>query len=1206
MRTAKKSHWLLPLFIFKFRGNASLFSSLHVNPLSLFSPSRLQLHAESDKPYHRAFESAFVFVAFEFLNDFEVLRVKSLCALEFGVYSLHKGLMAPTKKSRSVNKRISSSNEISPEKDGVTSNKNKQRKKKLTDKLGSQWSKEELERFYEAYRKYGKDWKKVATVVRNRSAEMVEALYNMNRAYLSLPEGTASVVGLIAMMTDHYNVLEGSDSEGESNDAPGSQKPVKRKREKVQLGVSKDPVQYQSIASSDGCLSLLKKRRFDGIQPRVVGKRTPRVPVSYSCRKDDTENYVSPNKRGVKSTVDANDDEVAHVVALALTKAAQRGGSPQVSQTPYRRVEQKFSPVQSWEGKHQMSGTARAKFHDVSGDEEFLEGSMESRGAENGEYARDSSSLMDMEGVGTVEVCQKGGKFYRKKERVENTGNHQLDDGGEACSGTEEGLSFRSLKGKVNVEATNDKLEQFSPKSQKRRSKKLFSGDETTALNALQTLADLSLMMPTSTIESESSVQLKGGRTTADKDDKSSLPEATSTSHKKYKVKHVVVPEIEVSTSKKSKFGKESAMDSNALSASKEQLPFADTAWKRKRKSMVSKVANAKLDSYPNGPLKKEAVDNENRSVIKGKQADQVLTLPKQLKTVRSSESSLCSDQKDLTVSTAEVPLLSEVSLPTIRCRRKMIFKRPSMFKEKSFENILKSQPKKYSTMLEKLSSCLSHYLLRRWFSFEWFYSAIDYPWFAKREFMEYLNHVGLGNIPRLTRVEWSVIKSSLGKPRRFSEHFLFEERQKLEQYRESVRKHYTELRTGIREGLPTDLARPLYVGQRVIALHPKTREAHDGSVLTVDHDKCRIQFDRPELGVEFVMDIDCMPLNPLDNMPEALRRQMGTRKASFMTTEPQVNGIQSFGGCEIRASPVKAKAAAVDNLSSQAGHAQPCKVTHHQAKEADIHALSELKRALDKKETLLMELRNANSVILENQNGIEHLKDSEAFKKHYATVSDAMLQLRQRNTYTGNSLPPWMKPHTSLNIYDDPSSMLYSLITQELGSTVIEVIKGSRIRAHAMVDAAFQALSLTKEGEDAFMRIGQALDSINHQQLASKSRLPVIRSQEQVNGSFYHQNHSTYVSEPLLNDASGPKLHNDSDKVDTAIPSELITSCVATLIMIQTCTERQYPPADMAQILDTAVTSLRPCCSQNLPIYREIQMCMGRIKTQMLALIPT
>jgi len=95
---------------------------------------------------------------------------------------------------------------------------------------------------------------------------------------------------------------------------------------------------------------------------------------------------------------------------------------------------------------------------------------------------------------------------------------------------------------------------------------------------------------------------------------------------------------------------------------------------------------------------------------------------------------------------------------------------------------------------------------------------------------------------------------SSLGKPRRFSEHFLLEEREKLKQYRDSVRRHYSELRTGIGEGLPTDLAKPLSVGQRVIALHPKSRELHDGSVLTVDQDKCRVQFDRPKLGVEFVM----------------------------------------------------------------------------------------------------------------------------------------------------------------------------------------------------------------------------------------------------------------------------------------------------------------------------------------------------------------
>jgi hypothetical protein len=95
---------------------------------------------------------------------------------------------------------------------------------------------------------------------------------------------------------------------------------------------------------------------------------------------------------------------------------------------------------------------------------------------------------------------------------------------------------------------------------------------------------------------------------------------------------------------------------------------------------------------------------------------------------------------------------------------------------------------------------------------------------------------------------------SSLGKPRRLSKRFLAEEREKLATYRESVRTHYHELRIGLRECLPADLAHPLTVGQRVIARHPKTREMHDGSILTVDRCRYRVQFDDPDLGVELVL----------------------------------------------------------------------------------------------------------------------------------------------------------------------------------------------------------------------------------------------------------------------------------------------------------------------------------------------------------------
>jgi hypothetical protein len=85
----------------------------------------------------------------------------------------------------------------------------------------------------------------------------------------------------------------------------------------------------------------------------------------------------------------------------------------------------------------------------------------------------------------------------------------------------------------------------------------------------------------------ESRLQLKGERMMVDKDDKSALPESTSTSHRRNKVK---IRAVDTSTSKKSKL-KDIANDTNALSESKEQLPFADKIWKRKQKSTVSKAS---------------------------------------------------------------------------------------------------------------------------------------------------------------------------------------------------------------------------------------------------------------------------------------------------------------------------------------------------------------------------------------------------------------------------------------------------------------------------------------------------------------------------------------------------------------------------------------------------------------------------------------
>lgn len=1185
--------------------------------------------------------------------------------------------MGPTRKSRSVNKRFPYVNEVSPTKDGDSANKKTPKKRKLSDMLGPHWSKEELERFYEAYRKHGKDWKKVAAVVRNRSVEMVEAVYTMNRAYLSLPEGTASVAGFYAMMTDYYANMKDRDSEQESNDGAGtSRKPQKRHQGKVHASTSKGSdgrflSQSLTVASNYGCLSLLKKKRTGGSRPRAVGKRTPRFPVAYSYENSNGEKFISPTRKGLKVRADANDDEVAHEIALALAEASQRGGSPQVSHTPNRRTDSVMSsPVQSAERMYGELEMASSRYVGTDMYEDDLEGSME---ADNVESTRGKGYLKT--NVGSL--FHKGKGSYGKKLQVDKSGNNHLDDIREACSGTEEGQKMGPERRKYDAEVNDAKASRSSSQGPRKRSKKvLFRRDEISALDALQALADLSLMMPAATDENESSVLVK--EENDDRVDESELPKAVPASRQREKRKssgvtgkgNQSIPRLEVTHIKTSKSGKNPAIDDTAIPEAIQESYQSITKGSRKRQKISARKipkVEAHSDTNLSESQEAEATEAGKTSMSKSKRSSQSSS-PQLVKHAERSSSSTDprKEGSDSTLSTVHVSAMNQVNLPTkVRSKRKM--QKPQILEDVKFsDEIVKDKPgvpflalhDRTLILKKKLSNCLSNHQVRRWCAFEWFYSAIDYPWFAKREFVEYLYHVGLGHVPRLTRVEWGVIRSSLGKPRRFSDQFLKEEKEKLNQYRDSVRTHYAELRSGTREGLPTDLARPLSVGQRVIAIYPRTREIHDGSVLTVDHNRCRVQFDRPELGVAFVMDIDCMPLNPLENMPTSLASQtisidkffesFNELKSNGRAKDQRIEGYPKLTPGEnletaddpSHLSPstyplsdllrqAKVAPASADPQSKiapketatnqQTGYSLPSTLAQIQAKEADVQALAELTRALDKKEAVVFELRRMNDDVLENQkDGESALKDSEPFKKQYAAVlvqlneanvqvSAALYRLRQRNTYQGSIHLQWARPTGDVG---DSGSALSSLDhtashTEESECHVNEIVESSRTKASTMVDIAIQAMSSLKASHS--IEIEEAVDYVNDRLPLDDSCMPPTRSlttSDPVHSSLASQEQLTSTLSPLQ--AHDVKSRNASDRNKAPIPSELISHCVATLFMIQKCTERQFPPADVARILDSAVSSLQPCSSQNLPVYAEIQKCMGIIKNQILALVPT
>ncbi|KAL3641971.1 hypothetical protein CASFOL_012786 [Castilleja foliolosa] len=1111
--------------------------------------------------------------------------------------------MAPTRKSRSVNRRYV--NEVSPSKDGDSAKRGAGKKRKLSDMLGSRWSLEELTRFYDSYRKYGKEWKKVAGAVRNRSPEMVEAIYSMNRfaiivnvtksvdsnhmhstqmniiqadcAYLSLPHGTASAAGLIAMMTDHYSNLEGSGSDKESNDGAGSsRKTQKRVRGKVKSTTSKAPEDpfVSPVASDCGFLSSFKKKRSGGTRPCPVGKRTPRFPVAFTYENADGEKYFSPTRPGLKLKASANDDEVAHEIAIALAEASQRGGSPPISRTPSRHVHRKHSQ-----------------------EDEDLEGSTE---ADTGELSRQKRSMIRSLGIDTLR--KKARKPEVMKFEVDNDTDNHLDDTNEECSGTEEEKMFGASRGKFDVDATEAKISRSSMRIQKKKSKKvLFTRDEAPAFDALQTLADLSLMMPSEN-EDDSRMQFKDDEHADELVPLGALMNQPKEKHRNSGIK-IKGPGSEVAPSKTSRAGKALSNVSSVPEENQDPHQSIPRTSRRKQKMPMSRIL--KNEPRPDSQL------SESSEVEAGDAGKS------------ENKKSLLKKANDSAQSVDQVP----VNLPTkVRRRRKMHFKTAEVCKDLNIPDKIPNehinlpfdflQDRQFS-LKEKLSSCLKNPLLRRWCTYEWFYSAIDYPLFAKREFVEYLCHVGLGHVPRLTRVEWGVIRSSLGKPRRFSEQFLKEEKEKLNQYRESVRKHYSELRQGVREGLPTDLARPLTVGQRVIAIHPKTREIHGGSVLTVDHSRCRVQFDRHELGVEFVMDIDCMPLNPFENMPAMLGRQtIAVDKYFENLNESKLNGraqelMKLCPGdnvdntdCISQLSPLAKPASLLRqtkvgsaNANVQTTYQQTAyspyssALAQIQAKEADVQALAELTCSLDKKDAVVLEFKRLNDDVIENQKGGDSsLKESEPFKMHYAAVlvqleeankqvASALYCLRQRNTYQGNN--PLTLPRPSTN-FADPSDGFSldhpSSQTSEPGPHANEIIVSSRTKARAMVAAAIQAMVSLKGKDDTTYKTEEAIDYVNERLPMDDSNIPISPDQ---------------------------KPGNASD-IEAQIPTDMISKCVGTLLMIQKCTDRQFPPSDVAHILDFAVTNLQPRSPQNLPVYNEIQKCMGIIKNQIMALIPT
>eukprot|EP00899_Mesostigma_viride_P019948 jgi/Mesvir1/27955/Mv20163-RA.1 len=286
-----------------------------------------------------------------------------------------------------------------------------------------------------------------------------------------------------------------------------------------------------------------------------------------------------------------------------------------------------------------------------------------------------------------------------------------------------------------------------------------------------------------------------------------------------------------------------------------------------------------------------------------------------------------------------------------------------------------------------RLTHALSQKDFRNWCAREWFYPAIDAQWYLKNEFVDYLRHLELPNVTHLPRSVWGAIRGSLGRPRRFSQAFLDEERANLHMARESMRARLQQqqLGTGPREPYP------LFVGQMVSVLRAGAREVAEGRIVAIRGTRVMVSLDRAgpqgEAVTEEVEDMDVMPTSS---------------RAVAVRPGPSGAGREPPGP---RTGPQHAS----DGGGGPGQTSSYFQIKANGSQESSLAVIENLQKSLSKKDELMAKLKKMNAEVEESKaidpSGVvsETLRANNAgllleLQKANREVEESLLTLRVRS----------------------------------------------------------------------------------------------------------------------------------------------------------------------------------------------------------------
>lgn len=179
--------------------------------------------------------------------------------------------------------------------------------------------------------------------------------------------------------------------------------------------------------------------------------------------------------------------------------------------------------------------------------------------------------------------------------------------------------------------------------------------------------------------------------------------------------------------------------------------------------------------------------------------------------------------------------------------------------------------------LISKLSNFLKLPKAIRWICCEWFYSDIDRVIFESENDFSLCIQQSFAKLKtrKLTRKQWCIVRSLIGKPRRCSQAFFQEERQMLDEKRQKIRliqqRKVSEQEVNEFNDLPQDIPLPLSIGHRVYAHICAPEEGvFLGTIAAIDlvEHTYRVVFDRMNIGSQTVPDYEIKSVAPIQTVP--------------------------------------------------------------------------------------------------------------------------------------------------------------------------------------------------------------------------------------------------------------------------------------------------------------------------------------------------